>query len=55
MNIIIAINSNFEHIFSNDIIVYKNEKIYNVLNIIITKFENVFINIENIINFSKNQ
>ena len=40
---------------NNKVIVYKNNKIVHILSFLITEFENVFIDIENIINISENQ
>ena len=54
MNIII-IDLKLKYILLNEIIVYKNKDIFNILNIIIIKFEDIFTNIENIINLSENQ
>ena len=51
---IIIIDFKFKHILSNEIIVYKNNKTFNIFNIIIIEFENVFIDIKNIINLLKN-
>ena len=46
-------NFKLKHVFSNNVIVYKNDNVINILTIIITKFENVIINFENIINLLK--
>ena len=51
--IIIIIDLNLKHILSNKVIVYKDETIFNILSAIVVEFENVFIDIENIINLSK--
>lgn len=47
------IDFNFKYILLNEVIVYKDEKIFNIFNIIIAKFENIFIDIKSIINFLK--
>ena len=51
--IIIIIDLKFKHIFSNEMIVYKNEAVFNTFNVIVIKFNNVFTNSENIIDLSK--
>ena len=38
----------------NKIIIYENDETVHILSFLIIKFENVFIDIENIINISKN-
>ena len=38
----------------NKIIIYNNEKIINIFNFLMIEYKNVFTNIENIINISKN-
>ena len=48
-NFIAIIDLNLKYILSNKIIIYKNKKIFNTLNIIVTEFENIFINSKNII------
>ena len=40
---------------NNKIIVYKNDKSVCILSFLITEFENIFIDIENIINIFENQ
>ena len=40
---------------NNEIIIYNNEKIINVFNSLMIEYEDVFINIENIINIFENQ
>lgn len=51
----IIINLKLKYVFLNNIIVYENDNVINILTIIIIKFEDVFTNFENIINFSKKQ
>ena len=51
--IIIIIDLNLKYILLNKVIVYKDETAFNILSVIIIEFENVFIDIENIINLSK--
>ena len=54
MNIItITMNLKLKHVFSNNVIIYENDNVINTLIIIVTKFENVFTNFENIINLLK--
>ena len=48
-------NFKLKHVLLNNVIIYKNDNIINTLTIIVTKFENVFMNFESIINFSKKQ
>ena len=51
--IIITMNSKLKHVFSNGVIIYENDNVINTLTVIVTEFENVFTNSENIINLSK--
>ena len=48
-------NFKLKHVLSNDVIIYENDNIMNILIIIVIEFEDVFINLENIINLSKEQ
>ena len=43
-------NFKLKHVFLNDIIIYKNDNVTNILTIIVIEFKDVFTNFKNIIN-----
>ena len=49
------INLKLKHVLINKIIIYENDEIMHILSFLIIEFENVFVDIENIINIFKNQ
>ena len=53
MIIIIIINLKLEHVFSNKMIIYKNEVIFSTFNVIVIEFNDVFANFKSIIDLSK--
>ena len=53
--IVVVIDLKLEHVLINKVIVYENDKTVYVLSSLVIEFENVFIDIEDIINIFKNQ
>ena len=51
--IITIIDLNLKHILSNEVIVYNNNQTFNTLSAIVVEFENIFIDIESIIDLSE--
>ena len=49
------INSEMKHLHFTNVIIYKDENVAKTLRTLIIKFENVFIDINQTINISKNQ